>query len=53
MDEIDNLIIRELESDGRKPYTVISKKLGFSEGTVRKRVERLVNEGIIKFTVVI
>lgn len=53
MDEIDNLIIRELEADGRKPYTEIAKKLGLSEGTVRKRVEKLVNEGKIKFTVII
>lgn len=53
MDEIDNLIIRELEIDGRKPYTDIAKKLGLSEGTVRKRVEKLVEEGKIKFTAVI
>jgi Transcriptional regulators len=53
MDELDNIIISELELDGRKPFTEIAKKLNLSEGTIRKRVEKLVKEGKIKFTVII
>jgi len=52
MDELDRRILGILRRDSRTPYTEIADQVGTSEGTVRNRVERLVDEGIIeRFTV--
>ena len=47
MDDLDIKIINELQRDGRMPYTDIAKSLNVSEGTVRNRVARLIDEQII------
>jgi Lrp/AsnC family transcriptional regulator for asnA, asnC and gidA len=47
MDELDIKIINELQRDGRMPYTDIAKSLNVSEGTVRNRVARLIDEQVI------
>ncbi len=52
MDELDRRILHSLRRDARKPYTEIADEVGTSEGTVRNRVESMVEEGIIeRFTV--
>lgn len=52
LDEIDLKILSILKEDGRAPFTKIANELGLSEAAVRKRVERLKSEGIIKkFTI--
>lgn len=52
MDETDKEIIRILKRDGRATYIDIGKKVGLSEGAVRKRVKALVDSGVIKrFTI--
>ncbi len=52
MDELDRRILTILRRDSRTPYTEIADRVGTSEGTVRNRVERLIDEGIIeRFTV--
>ena len=52
MDDLDREILSILRRDARTPYTEISDRVGTSEGTVRNRVERLVEEGVIeRFTV--
>jgi len=52
MDEIDREIIKILKNDGRATYSNIGKKVGLSEGAVRKRIKALVDSGIIRrFTV--
>ena len=52
VDEIDERIIEMLMEDGRRPYTEIAKRLNLSESTVRKRVQALVEEGVIRrFTI--
>lgn len=52
MDEIDRKIISELEENSRQTNVEISRKLDISEGTVRNRVEKLVEGKILKrFTV--
>jgi DNA-binding Lrp family transcriptional regulator len=52
MDETDREIIKILKSDGRATYSYIGKKVGLSEGAVRKRIKALINDGIIRqFTV--
>ncbi len=48
IDEIDAQIIWLLQEDGRRTNVDISRKLGVSEATVRKRLDRLLSEGIIR-----
>lgn len=51
MDSIDQEILDILKEDGRASYTNVAEKVGVSEGTVRNRVESMVEEGVIeKFT---
>ena len=52
MDDLDHQILSILRRDARTPYTEIADRVGTSEGTVRNRVERMTEEGIIeRFTV--
>lgn len=52
MDKKDRKIIEHLRQDGRASYTEIADKIGVSEGTVRNRVRKLQESGVIKkFTV--
>ncbi|MBP1701828.1 MAG: transcriptional regulator, AsnC family [Chloroflexi bacterium] len=48
MDDLDYAILSLLQRDGRKPYTEIAQVLGVSEGTVRNRVYRLLEEQVIQ-----
>ena len=48
MDKTDFEIIALLQSDGRKPFTEIANSIGISEGTVRNRVSRLIDDKIIQ-----
>lgn len=52
MDELDRQILEILRRDARSSFTAIAKRTGASEGTVRARVKRLTDEGIIaQFTI--
>jgi DNA-binding Lrp family transcriptional regulator len=52
MDDLDREILSILRRDARIPYTEIADRVGTSEGTVRNRVEQMVEEGVIeRFTV--
>src|SRR5699024_4836267 len=52
MVDSDREILDVLRRDSRTPYTEIADRVGTSEGTVRNRVERLVEDGTIeRFTV--
>lgn len=52
MDDLDERILERLQVDGRAPYTAIADAVGTSEGTVRSRVKRLIDDGTIQqFTV--
>ncbi|MGE5508382.1 MAG: Lrp/AsnC family transcriptional regulator [Chitinophagales bacterium] len=53
LDDIDREIIRFLQEDGRMPLTDIAARLQLAEGTVRKRLTRLVRERIIRLTAVV
>lgn len=48
MDQTDLDIISYLQSDGRTPFTDIAKSLDISEGTVRNRVARLIQERVLQ-----
>ncbi len=52
MDDLDRRILSILRRDARTPYTEIAERVGTSEGTVRNRVDRMTEEGVIeRFTV--
>ena len=52
MDDLDREILNILRRDARTPYTEIADRVGTSEGTVRNRVDQLVEDGVIeRFTV--
>jgi Lrp/AsnC family transcriptional regulator, regulator for asnA, asnC and gidA len=49
LDELDYAIIAQLQDDARMSYTQIAHALGVSIGTVRNRIARLVDEGVMRF----
>ncbi len=54
IDALDMKIIRTLQSDARKPILQIAKEVDASEATVRRRIDKLLKDGIIeRFTVVL
>ena len=52
IDQTDCKIIELLQKDGRMPNTMIAKKLGISEATVRSRLNRLTKEEYIQIVAV-
>ena len=48
MDRLDYKILALLQQDGRRSFTEIGKAVGYSEGTIRKRVTRLFDEGVVR-----
>lgn len=48
MDDLDRTIIEILQKDGRAPNARISRTLKVSEGTVRRRLNRLIHERTIR-----
>jgi len=52
LDEKDSRIIEMLEEDGRESFKEIAEALNVSEAAVRKRVQALLRNGVIKkFTI--
>ena len=52
LDNKDKRILEMLIEDSRRPYREIADEIGLSESTVRKRVIKLQDEGVIeKFTI--
>ncbi|PSP65177.1 AsnC family transcriptional regulator [Halobacteriales archaeon QH_8_64_26] len=52
MDDLDRAILDALRRDARTPYTEIADRVGTSEGTVRNRVDRMSEDGVIeRFTI--
>jgi Lrp/AsnC family transcriptional regulator for asnA, asnC and gidA len=52
IDRLDARIIALLQQDGRVPYIKIARTLGISETTVRTRVQRLLEEGVVQIVAV-
>jgi len=54
IDSLDMKIIKAFQHDARTPIVKLAREVGVNEATVRKRVEKLIKNGIIqKFTVVL
>ena len=52
LDKLDQGIVEKLARDARISNRAIAAELGVTEGTIRSRIKRLQNEGLIQFTVV-
>ncbi len=52
IDETDKAIIRELQLDGRMPYSKLGPKVGLSQAAARQRVQRLVDRGALQVVAV-
>ena len=52
LDDVSLQIIRELQKDGRRPYTSIAKSVGLSEAAVRQRVQRLLDAQVMQIVAV-
>ena len=48
MDRLDTSIIEILQSDGRASNAGIARRVGVSEGTVRRRLKRLIQDEFIQ-----
>ena len=54
MDAIDEGILRELIKDSRTSYAELGRLFGLTRASIKERVERLKNDGVIEeFTVII
>ncbi len=52
LDDTDKSIIRELQVEGRMPYSQLAPKVGLSEAATRQRVNRLVDSGVVQIVAV-
>jgi Lrp/AsnC family transcriptional regulator for asnA, asnC and gidA len=52
VDDVDREIIRLLQRDGRASNTEIGRALGVTETTIRKRIARLIGEGLVSIVAV-
>jgi len=52
IDKLDRKLIEELQKDGRESYMELGRKLGVTEGTVRKRIKNLVDRSMVKIVAV-
>lgn len=48
LDQTDREIVSLLQEDGRMPFREIGRRLNVSEGTVRRRYERMVEGGLLR-----
>jgi Lrp/AsnC family transcriptional regulator for asnA, asnC and gidA len=48
IDETDAAIILQLQTDGRRSYTRIASELDLSESAVRRRLQRLMEDGVVR-----
>ncbi len=53
LDDLDRQIISILQYDGRMPFTTIAAELGTTEGTVRRRVKQLTENGKMQIVAIV
>jgi DNA-binding Lrp family transcriptional regulator len=54
MDDLDYKMIALLRSDARRPVASLSAELGVSRATIRSRIDRLIESGVIRgFTIAV
>jgi len=52
LDDLDNSLIRELDIDARQSYLKLAERLNTSRNTVRRRLQRLLDEKILWFVTI-
>lgn len=52
LDDIDREIVLQLQQDGRRSYREMARSLDVSEGTVRWRVRRLLDDGALRIAAI-
>lgn len=52
LDQANRAIIEALQRDGRRPYGAIAREVGLSEAAVRRRIQRLREDGVIQIVAV-
>ena len=52
MDNVDRAIIKILQEDGRAAHAAVARRLGMSEGTVRRRLAKLLKDRVIRVVAV-
>jgi DNA-binding Lrp family transcriptional regulator len=54
MDDLDYKLISLLRSDARRPVASVAAELGVSRATIRSRIDRLIENGVIRgFTIAV
>jgi len=53
LDRVDRDIIKLLQYDGRMSFTEIAGRIGVSDGTIRRRIHRLTESGIMQVVAVV
>lgn len=54
MDDLDHKLLSQLRGDARRPAAALAKELGISRATVRARINRLIETGVISgFTIMV
>ncbi len=53
LDKLDRQIVTMLQVEGRTSNVEIARSLGVAEGTIRKRLERLVSSGVIRVKAIV
>jgi len=48
LDEIDRMILKELQSNGKMSFRDLAKKTGYGVSTIKKHVDRLEEQKVIK-----
>ena len=48
VDELDRIILKALQADGRTAFTQIARQAGVSETTIRTRYQKLVDGGMVR-----
>jgi Lrp/AsnC family transcriptional regulator for asnA, asnC and gidA len=52
LDDVSKAIVEQLQADGRKSYSDIGRAVDLSEATVRLRVQKLLDSGVIQIVAV-
>lgn len=52
LDKTEKEMIILLQKDGRMSFVDMAKEIGVTEGTIRRKFNRLVNEGVVRVTAV-
>lgn len=52
LDETDKRLIRELQSDARQSNVALARKVGLTEGAIRRRIDNLLKSGAFRIVAV-